>query len=34
MRLDVAQELHTRALRRPRSSEALYAMLNDLSREP
>jgi hypothetical protein len=34
LRADVAEELHIRALRRPRRSEALYAMLNDLSREP
>jgi hypothetical protein len=34
LRADVAEELHLRAMRRPRRSEALYAMLNDLSREP
>jgi hypothetical protein len=34
VRLDVAEELHRRAERRPRRSDEFHAMLHDLSREP
>jgi hypothetical protein len=34
VRADVAEELHARATRRPRTSAALHAIINDLSREP
>jgi hypothetical protein len=34
VRLDVAEELHARAVRRPRRREALRAVLYDLTREP
>jgi hypothetical protein len=34
VRLDIAEELHARAVRRPRPPEPFYAMLRDLNREP
>jgi hypothetical protein len=34
LRVDIAEELQARADRRPRRSEDLHAMLDDLSREP
>jgi hypothetical protein len=34
VRVDIAEELHARAKRRPRTSNDLHAMLNDISREP
>lgn len=34
LRLDIAEELHARIVRRPRRSETLYAMIRDLDREP
>jgi hypothetical protein len=34
VRADVAEELHARAIRRPRFSQALHAVVDDISREP
>jgi hypothetical protein len=34
LRIDIAEELHARAARRPRLSVGLHSVLNDLSREP